>query len=315
MAEFLPTSPVDSRAENEGGGTVVAADPSWTSEPFSARLLAQMDTLTASERRVARAILADYPLAGLDSVAALATKAGVSAPTVLRLANKFGFSGWPQFQAVLREEVSQRLASPLSMYEQVRLVPRPGDGLDGGAVFVDALSTSLARLKPEVLESAVHMLIDPRARIHVVGGRFSSALGTYFATHLQLMRPHVSAVSEIPLHRSNEVLDLGRNDVVVALDFRRYQRDTIDFGHAAAARGARVILITDPWLSPLVSSARLVLTVETTSPSPFDSFVSATAVLELLIHQIAKSMGAESLERMRAHDVLNQEFMVGQEES
>ena len=291
-------------------------DPAYSAtsaEPFSTRLLEQMDTLTASERRVARAILADYPLAGLDSVAALAAKAGVSAPTVLRLATKFGFSGWNQFQAVLRDEVSHRLASPLSMYEQVRAAPRPGDGVRGGAVLVDALGTTLARLKPEVLDSAVEMLTDPRARIHVIGGRFSSSLGTYFATHLQLIRPHVSAVSEIPVHRSNEVLDLGRSDVVVALDFRRYQRDTIDFGNAAAARGARVILITDPWLSPLVSSARLVLTVETTSPSPFDSFVPAIAVLELLIHRIAESMGRESLERMRSHDELNQRFMLGQE--
>lgn len=293
---------------------MTAAQPAWSPEPFSARLLEQMDTLTASEKRVARAILADYPLAGLDSVTALATKAGVSAPTVLRLATKFGFSGWPQFQAVLRVEVSQRLASPLSMYEQVRAAPRAGADVRGGAVFVGALSTTLARLKPEVLTSAVEMLVDPRARVHVIGGRFSSALGTYFATHLQLIRPQVSSVSEIPVHRSNEMLDLGRNDVVVALDFRRYQKDTIDFGHAAAARGAKVILITDPWLSPLVSSARLVLTVETTSPSPFDSFVSAMAVLELLIHRIAESMGHESLDRMRAHDSLNQEFMVSQED-
>jgi DNA-binding MurR/RpiR family transcriptional regulator len=290
-----------------------AARSARSPEPFSTLLLEQMDTLTASEKRVARAILADYPLAGLDSVAALASKSGVSAPTVLRLATKFGFSGWTQFQAVLREEVSQRLASPLSMYEQVRAVPSPGAGVRGGSVFVDALSTSLARLKPEVLDSAVEMLTDPRARVHVIGGRFSSALATYFATHLQLLRPHVSTVSEIPVHRSNQVLDLGRSDVVVALDFRRYQKDTIDFGNAAAAQGARVILFTDPWLSPLVSSARLVLTVETTSPSPFDSSVAAIAVLELLIHRIVESMGHDSLERMRAHDSLNQGFMLGQE--
>jgi DNA-binding MurR/RpiR family transcriptional regulator len=118
-------------------------------------------------------------------------------------------------------------------------------------------------------------------------------------------------VSEIPIHRSNALLDMGRNDVVVALDFRRYQRDTVDFGVAAAQMGARIILLTDPWLSPLVNSAKTVITVETTSPSPFDSFVSAMGVLELLIHRISESVGDDSLGRMKALDELNQDLMVG----
>jgi DNA-binding MurR/RpiR family transcriptional regulator len=157
----------------------------------------------------------------------------------------------------------------------------------------------------------VRALTDPKSRIHVIGGRFSTALAVYFATHLQLLRPHVSAVSEIPIHRSNALLDMGRNDIVVALDFRRYQRDTIEFGTAAAQMGARIILFTDPWLSPLVNSAKTVITVETTSPSPFDSFVSAMGVLELLIHRISESVGDDSLERMKALDELNQDLMVG----
>jgi DNA-binding MurR/RpiR family transcriptional regulator len=267
--------------------------------------------LTASERSVARVILADYPMAALDSVASLATKAEVSSPTVLRLVTKLGFGGWPQFQVALREEVSQRLASPLSMYDQMRNVAKIREAEYAEMVFVRALETSFARLKPEVVDAAAEMLTDPKARIHVVGGRFSTALGVYFATHLQMLRSHVHAVSEIPMHRSNAILDMGRNDVVVALDFRRYQRDTIEFGQAVAERGARVILLTDPWLSPLVNSAKLVITVETTSPSPFDSFVSVMGVLELLIHRIAESAGEDSLARMGTLDHLNQESMMG----
>jgi DNA-binding MurR/RpiR family transcriptional regulator len=283
--------------------------------PFSAQLLESMDALTASERSVARVILADYPMSGLESVATLAAKASVSSPTVLRLVAKLGFSGWPQFQAALRDEVAQRLASPLALYDQRRDVAKVREAEYAETVFVRALEESFSRLKPEVLDDAVSMLTDPKARIHVVGGRFSTALGVYFATHLQMLRSQVSAISEIPIHRSNAILDMGRNDIVVALDFRRYQRDTIEFGQAAADMGARIILLTDPWLSPLVNSAKLVLTVETTSPSPFDSFVSALGVLELLIHRIAESVGDDSLARMRSLDHLNQELMIGGSDS
>ena len=279
--------------------------------PLSAQLLEHMDTFTASERSVARVILTDYPMSALESVASLAAKASVSSPTVLRLVTKLGFTGWPQFQSTLREEVSQRLASPLAIYDQRRDSSQPHQAEYAEGVFVRALETSFARLKVEVVDEAVRTLTDPKARIHVIGGRFSTALGVYFATHLQMLRPGVSAVSEIPIHRSNALLDMGRNDVVVALDFRRYQRDTIEFGEAAAEMGARLILLTDPWLSPLVNSAKTLMTVETTSPSPFDSFVSAMGVLELLIHRIAESVGEGSLSRMQALDVLNQDLMMG----
>jgi|DEB0MinimDraft_3_1074331.scaffolds.fasta_scaffold20429_2 DNA-binding MurR/RpiR family transcriptional regulator len=280
-------------------------------QPLSAQLLERMDALTASERSVARVILTDYPMSGLDSIASLASKSSVSPPTVLRLVAKLGFAGWPQFQAALREEVAQRLASPLAMYDQRRGATPLHDADYAEGIFMRALETSFARLKGDVVDEAVRALTDPKSRIHVIGGRFSTALAVYFATHLQLLRPHVSAVSEIPIHRSNALLDMGRNDIVVALDFRRYQRDTIEFGTAAAQMGARIILFTDPWLSPLVNSAKTVITVETTSPSPFDSFVSAMGVLELLIHRISESVGDDSLERMKALDELNQDLMVG----
>lgn len=283
-------------------------------EPFSARLLGMMDALTSSERQVARTILADYPMAALDSVASLASKAGVSPPTVLRFATKVGFSGWPEFQSVLREEVSKRLASPLSLYDQMKAVPRHDDDDHAANVFLDALATTFSRLKESVIDDAVEMLTDPKARVYVIGGRFSSALGGYFATHLQMLRSGVTSVSELPIHRTNALLEMSRNDVLVAVDFRRYQRDTIDFGRAAAERGVRLILVTDPWLSPLVSDARLVLGAETTSPSPFDSFVSAIGVLEYLIYRMAESIGPESLERMRAHDSLNHSLMLGEDE-
>ena len=56
-------------------------------------------TLSPSERKVARALLADYPVAGLETVAALAGSAGVSPPTVVRFVARLGFSGHGPIQA------------------------------------------------------------------------------------------------------------------------------------------------------------------------------------------------------------------------
>jgi DNA-binding MurR/RpiR family transcriptional regulator len=57
------------------------------------------DALTRAERQLAAAMLDNYPVSGLGTIADLAAKAGVSAPTVVRLVSKIGFKGFAEFQA------------------------------------------------------------------------------------------------------------------------------------------------------------------------------------------------------------------------
>ena len=54
-----------------------------------------MGELSASERKVGRALLAAYPIAGLETVGQLATRAKVSGPTVMRFVSRLGFERLP----------------------------------------------------------------------------------------------------------------------------------------------------------------------------------------------------------------------------
>src|SRR4030088_2240901 len=82
--------------------------------------------LSPAERKLARVLLATYPIAGLESVARFAERASVSAPTVTRFITKLGFKGYPEFQEVLRQEVQARLSSPLARYHE-EVAPRGTD--------------------------------------------------------------------------------------------------------------------------------------------------------------------------------------------
>src|SRR6478752_8968140 len=83
-------------------------------------LRARRGDLTPAELRVAQALLADYPSAGLQSAAGLAQSSGVSAPTVVRLISKLGYSGWPAVQQRLRAELSAQAAGPVQLYPKTR---------------------------------------------------------------------------------------------------------------------------------------------------------------------------------------------------
>src|ERR1700704_1495711 len=87
-----------------------------TGAPIGELVRQRQASLSPAERKLARVLLASYPIAGLESVARFAERAGVSAPTVTRFITKLGFRGYPEFQEVLRHEVQARMSSPLARY-------------------------------------------------------------------------------------------------------------------------------------------------------------------------------------------------------
>mgnify|MGYP002759355980 FL=1 len=84
------------------------------SESVAARTSAALAGLSRAERRVGRALLADYPSAGLSSAARLAERAEVSPPTVLRFAQSLGYDGFAGLQVALRAELTQQSSGPLT---------------------------------------------------------------------------------------------------------------------------------------------------------------------------------------------------------
>src|SRR5687768_11564417 len=119
--------------------------------------------LPRAERRVARTLLADYPAAGLQTVARFAEQAGVSAPTVLKLTERLGFHSYGAFQQALRQELRHRQQSPLDQY------PVEPDDLDVLArsrhAFTRCVTRTFDELDHHELDRAVELLSAPRRRV------------------------------------------------------------------------------------------------------------------------------------------------------
>src|ERR1700675_4756159 len=110
-------------------------------EPRVAELVRQsLNGLSPAERKLARVLLASYPIAGLESVARFAERAHVSPPTVTRFISKLGFRGYPEFQETLRHEVQARLSSPLTRYRDAQ----PARGTE--SLLSDALDVAAENL-------------------------------------------------------------------------------------------------------------------------------------------------------------------------
>jgi DNA-binding MurR/RpiR family transcriptional regulator len=214
----------------------------------------------------------------------------------VRFVGKLGFAGYPEFQRALREEVQSRMSSPADLYER-----RSGDRsdviLDMERRAVRAIESTFEHLPDGEFQGVVDALSDERRRVACTGGRYSQILALSLFEHLHTMRPGCRFIGPGPTPRSDELVDIGRKDVLAVFDYRRYQQDTIDFAREAADRGATILLFTDPWLSPIAEVATHVLPASVDAASPFDSLVAAAALVEAVVAGLLVVLGERALVR------------------
>jgi len=260
-----------------------------------------IERFTTSERRVALTLLAYYPLAGLETVASFAERAGVSPPTVLRFLVRIGFKSYPDFQRILRDELDAQLKTPL-MKSTTGLV---GNGRQPRSqheeftkALVDNLTGTLENLPARELEGITALLANTRFNVYLLGGRFTDAVAQYMATHLRILRPGVIHLDGPYEHWRDELLNFRKNDVLLIFDVRRYQENVIDFAGQASARGAKVVLITDQWLSPAMRFASHMLSVRIEAPSNWDSNVTTLALVELLLASVTVKLWPSAKKRI-----------------
>lgn len=256
-------------------------------------------TLTRSDLKVARALLSNYPAAGLNTVAHLAQVAGVSGPTVVRFVARLGFEGYPDFQQALLAEVQERMSSPLSMMNAGKGAVAPDNiYLDSMRSAAHAVEVAMSMLPSAGFDKAVELAADPAMTVHCIGGRFSGYLAGMLWSHLKQLRPGCHWVQGPRSDQVDTLVDIGRRDLVIVYDYRRYQIDTIRFARTAAAQGAKVVLFTDPYASPIAGVADVILTAPVESLSPFDTMVPALAQTEALIAALTARLAGRSRGRI-----------------
>lgn len=271
-----------------------------TSRSVAALIRNGLGRLTPTEKRPALTLLANYPVAGLETVAQFASRAKVSGPTILRLVSKLGFQNYPDFQRALRDELEQRLQTPLAKAPPGSGTPSSeGDFLSTYMrAIVSNIESSMADVSRSEFEAVVALLADPRRRVLLLGGRFTSSLAVHLYLHMRELRPRTELVSGQTATWAEHLLDLGRGDILIVFDIRRFQDDVVRFAREAAATGAQVVLFTDGWVSPIAAVAAHVFSMRTSVPSSWESFAALSALSEALIARLHAERWNDSKRRM-----------------
>ncbi len=250
-------------------------------------------TLTPAERRVAEVVLEHPQLVAFGTVAELAERAGSGAATVVRLAGKLSYDGFTGLQAAVQHTLSvqlrpaaERIREPAATDAIARHLQAELDNVHNTLHAVDA--TALA----EVVERAA-----TAARVFVISGDASGGVARQMVNELRSLRDSVESIDGNDVAVRRAVALLRADDMVIAIDVRRYDRWLVEAVEIAAARGAFLVAFTDSLLSPLAGAAARTFTVAAAGVGPFDSHVGTLALANLLVAAVADRVRTSATER------------------
>ncbi|WP_299303548.1 MurR/RpiR family transcriptional regulator [uncultured Litoreibacter sp.] len=268
---------------------------------ISDRIQNQFDDLTRAERQLAHSILENYPASGLGPLSALAKDAKVSVPTVARMVQKLGFNGYPEFQTELREELKAKAKGPIAKH----------DTWAGGApsehilnrftdAVIDNIRHTLGQIDPDDFDAACAMCADPDHHLYIVGGRITHTLAEYLFLHMQVIRPQITHIQSTSNAWPHYLLDVKEGDVFIIFDMRRYENNTLKLAEMAHAKGAKLILFTDQWRSPVHQLADISLSSRIVAPSAWDSAATPLLLVEAMISAVQNLTWGDTKDRMEA---------------
>ena len=249
-------------------------------------LRTRREQMTRSELQLADAVLDDYPVSGLCSITELAAKAGVSTPTVGRLLQKIGVTGYAAFQAALRAELSEMISDPIAKRAHWTAdLPEEHVISQFSRQTLANQQATLEELDPTEFDACCQLLADPDRRIFVAGGRITGTLAQFLYLHLQMIRADVKLIPATGAW-PHDMLDVRENDVLVTFDVRRYENTTLMMAQMCAEKNAHVVLFTDQWISPIQRHARHIFPARISVPSAWDSMAALLMLTECVVASV-----------------------------
>ena len=259
--------------------------------------------LTASERKVANAVLADYPFGGLLTIQELAKRTGVSAPSITRFVSKIGLGGYQDFQRQLIGELREGRRSPLDLKKTENLGEYREFLADYARRTSDRVKEMAESVPQQQFDQVLKLLADPGRNIFLIGGRISNSIAAFLSIHLRQIRSKIYHLPPDPENWPEYILRMRKQDVFIIFDFRRYQPDLARLADIVATkRQPSIVLITDKWLSPVARRSDIVVAVPIEIGTAWDTVVCAIAFVEALIVKASEANWPATKKRIEAWD-------------
>ena len=231
--------------------------------------------------------LADYVIANYDKVIFMTVhefsqKVGVSESTVVRFAHSLGYSGYPSFQKNLQESIKNRLTT-LQRFEHISEFEGEKNVIKDIMVQdINNIQKTINNLNVEKLK-VIAKKIKAAETVYVLGFRSSKVLAEYLTFYLKFIHGNVKIIPAGANDIYDEIINTTTRDLVIAISFPRYSRQTIEIVKLLRDRKIAVLGLTDSYNSPLAENVSEVLTVNYNIETFVDSLTAPMSLINALI--------------------------------
>ena len=211
----------------------------------------------------------------------------------MRIVQGLGFDSYKQFQHHLHE-LSLAFATSLDTMQQLE------HSSGSGSPARDSLFQDLKNLQAlkNTLDPARFTALSKRLyaarRVILIAGDLASYMADYFGYQLNLLGLPIF-VATTPGAITHIVRAITRQDLVIAISFRRGLKYTVEGTQQARLNGAYCVGITDTYLSPLARTCNEVFLASTDSVFFGASYAAPIALANAILTAIGESRRSRTM--------------------
>ena len=264
-------------------------------------------TLSQAQQQVAETVLEDPQFALRANVDALARRARVSPPSIVRFCRALGFAGLREFKLTLAHTLA---IGTTTLHRALA----PGDNMQTVAHKVlQGAASALANLEQHIVPADVERAVVQIAKAQRVDCYAVGNTSMFMASDAQARFARLGLTSNFYFDAHLQLISaatMTRNDVVLAISHVGRMAFLLESVSVAKEQGATIIAITQPH-TPLAELADIVLPIVVPADPSMrvgtEAYLAQVAFLEILMVGTGLRRGPLALRQLkRVRDVLQE---------
>ena len=270
---------------------------------IKSKIQKKYDKLPKNHKRIATYFLDNFDMIPFLNVQEVSGATKSSVASVVRFAQRTGFSGFSELRAEIAESLQNQLSSnkifPLFEKEKIE-----EDLLTTVAnLDIKNINDTLNNIERDNFNQAVNMILSAK-RVYTAGLGISYLLAEILAYQLTQVAVDSSSFRHTYSIFHEQILFLDKADIVIVFSFPPYSKETVDAAKFASEKNIKVIAITNTEASPVTfySSTNLIVKSENML------FTNSFAAISVLINTIATACALKN--KNKAKKILKESMEV-----
>ncbi len=235
--------------------------------------------LPPNQKAIAEIILDHLEDIPFWNISTLAKEAGTSSASVVRLAQRLGYSGYP----AMREEIGNLLRQDMNREYVSSVQTLEGDVLSMVAnQDVRDINDTLNQLNRKDFGTAIDYILAAR-KIHTAGLGISYLMSDILAYQLNQVGIDAAVLRPGSISFLEQTAFFDPDDLLIAISYPPYSEETVELAKQSHDMGLKIVAITNKLAAPLSFHADITLPVRSENVL----FTNAFAAISVIINAMA----------------------------